>query len=125
MNAVRRYTQTQAETASPERTMVLLFEAALRDIRLGSVSLEAGKRSEAAALFGKASEIVMALHGALDHPQAPELCGQLAGLYVFVATRLVRASAAADLLAARDAERTLTPIVEAFRTAVAAQQAAP
>ena len=122
--ALRRYTQTQTETASPERTMVLLFEAALRNIRLGAASLEAGMRGEAADRFGKAGEIVMGLHGALEHAQAPELCAQLAGLYVFVATRLVKAAASADLLAAREAERTLVPIVEAFQTAVAQQAAA-
>ena len=119
MIALRRYAQTQAETSTPERTMVLLFENALRHIRVGSAALESGRRAEAADHFGKASEIVMGLHGALDHAQAPELCDQLAGLYVFVSTRLVRASASGDLLAAREAERTLTPIVEAFQTAVA------
>ena len=122
--ALRRYTQTQTETASPERTMVLLFEAALRHIRVGSGSLEAGKRTEAADAFARAGEIVMGLHGALDHARAPQLCEQLAGLYIFVATRLVKAGASADLLAAREAERTLTPIVEAFQTAVAQQAAA-
>jgi len=123
MNAALRYAQTQAATASPERTMVLLFEKALREIRVGSAELEAGRRSAAAEHFGKASDVVMGLHGALDHARAPELCSQLAGLYVFVATRLVRASASADLLAAREAERTLTPIAEAFQTAVARQAA--
>lgn len=121
MNALRRYTRTQAETASPERTMVLLFEEALRSVRVGATALESGRPTEASAPFAKASEIVMSLHGALDHRQAPELCGQLADLYVFVAGRLFRAGSVADLGAAREAERVLAPIVEAYQTAVARQ----
>ena len=43
MLAIRKYAQTQNETASKERLMVLLFEAALRHMRRAAVSLEGGR----------------------------------------------------------------------------------
>lgn len=118
MNAARRYARTQAETASSERILVLLFEEALRSVRAGIAHLEAGERREASERFARGSEIVMGLHGALDRRHAPELCDRLADLYVFAATRLVRAGAAGDAGAAREAERVLVPVADAFRRAV-------
>src|SRR5512133_3463240 len=87
-SAARRYAQASRETASPERLMVLLFQAALRHIRGGAAALEAGKVGEAVQALSKASEIVIELHATLDASKAPELCAQLAELYRFVCLRL-------------------------------------
>ncbi len=117
--ATRRYAQSERETASPERLMVLLFQAAVRNIRNGAAALEAGQPAEAGRLFGKASDIVVELHATLDRPRAPELCDQLADVYRFVSQRLGIAALSRDLRAAQEAERVFTPIAEAFETAVA------
>ena len=118
MNAAAIYNRTQAETADPERVMLLLLDGALARIRRGVADLEEGRRSDAAASFARASDIVLELRGSLDHDRAPELCEQLSGLYVFVSTRLTRAAASADPALAREAEGALAPIVDAFHQAV-------
>jgi flagellar protein FliS len=119
MPATRRYAQSERETASPERLMVLLFQAALRNICSGAASLEAGQPAEASRAFGKASDIVVELHATLDRPRAPELCDQLAEIYRFVTQRLGVAALSRDIRAAREAERAFRPIAEAFDAAVA------
>lgn len=118
MNPARKYAQTQTTTASRERLMVMLFETALRQTRTGAQAAEAGSRVEAANALTKASDIVAELNGSLDHTQAPELCKQLSSLYLFVLSRLARASTQMDAIAAREAERALAPVVEAFAQAV-------
>ena len=118
MNAARRYAQTQNATASKERLMLLLFQTALRHIRGGIASLDEGRKAEAVTLLTKASDIVVELNATLDHGQAPELCAQLSGLYLFTTNRLVRASASGNAELAREAERAFAPIVEAFTGAV-------
>lgn len=117
--ATRRYAQSERETASPERLMVLLFQAALRNMRSGIASLEAGKSTDAYRAFGKASDIVVELHATLDRSKAPELCDQLAEVYRFVSQRLGTAALSRDLRAAREAERVFRPVAEAFDQAVA------
>src|SRR5512142_3031768 len=117
--ATRRYAQSQNETASPERLMVLLFQTVVRHMRNGAAALEAGQPAEAGRLFGKASDIVVELHATLDRSRAPELCDQLADVYRFVTQRLGIAALSRDLRAAREAERVFTPIAEAFAAAVA------
>jgi flagellar protein FliS len=115
----RRYAQAERETASPERLMVLLFQAALRHIRSGTAALEAGNSGEAGRSFGKASDIVVELHATLDRSKAPELCDQLAEVYRFVCQRLGTATLSRDARAAREAERAFAPLAEAFEKAVA------
>ena len=118
--ATRRYAQAQRETASPERLMVLLFEAALRNIRSGATALETGRTAEATPALMKASDIVVELHATLDRSKAPELCDRLAEVYRFVCLRLSAAALSRDARAAREAERVFAPIAEAFAQAVQA-----
>lgn len=119
MNASRAYARASQETASRERLMVMLFEAALRHIRHAASLLEQGKAVDALPLMTRASDIVLELADTLDTQQAPELSQTLAELYFFVAQRLSRAAAFRDLTALREAERAFAPIVEAFQQAVA------
>jgi flagellar protein FliS len=120
MNPIaRRYAQAERETASPERLLVLLFQAALRNMRNGVAALEDGRPGEAGRALGKASDIVIELHATLDRSRSPELCDQLAEVYRFVCQRLGAATLSRDPRAARDAERAFAPIADAFEKAVA------
>src|SRR6185369_1569412 len=119
MLAIRRYANTQNETASKERLMVLLFEAALRHIRRAASALESGRAADAAPGLAKAGDIVAELLATLDHSKAPQLCRQLTDVYIFVADRLIAAGGSKNPTAVREAERVFAPIAEAFATAVA------
>jgi flagellar protein FliS len=123
--AARRYAQATRETASPERLMVLLFQAALRHIRAGAAALEAGKTADGAHALAKASEIVIELHATLDTSKAPALCAQLGAIYRFVCLRLNDAVLHRDPRPVHEAERAFAPIAQAFETAVASLASAP
>jgi flagellar protein FliS len=120
MSAIRRYAAVQNTTASKERTMVMLFEAALRHIRTGARHLEDGDRRAAAPLLDKASQIVLELQATLKPEVAPKLVDNLIEIYTFTAARLTRAIATGNARDAREAERAFAPIVDGFAKAVAA-----
>jgi flagellar protein FliS len=121
MTAVTRaYARTQGETASPQRLTVLMFEAALKNIRLAAAALESGRAPAANDSLGRAGDIVSQLIASLDHSHAPELCARLTEVYVFVGERLLAATVTRDPKACRDAERALVPIAEGFAEAVRA-----
>ena len=122
MLAIRRYANTQNETASKERMMVLLFEAALRHMRRAAAALESGRSADASPGLAKAGDIVAELLATLDHTKAPQLCRQLSDVYIFVADRLIAAGGSRNPAAVRDAERVFAPIAEAFSTAVTSLQ---
>ena len=120
MSYARRYTQAQAETASPERLMVLLFEAALRHMHSATTDLEAGRFAQAEPSLTRAGEIVTELLGTLDPSKgAPDLCDTLGELYKFVNGRLVAAALHRDAGKAAEAARVFAPVADGFREAVA------
>jgi flagellar protein FliS len=122
MNASRAYTRATQETASKERLMVLLFEAALKHMRQGAALLEQKKATDAEVVITKARDIVVHLSATLDTTRAPELAKTLGNVYVFVSWRLAHAAMFHELKAVREAEKAFAPIVEGFQTAVASLQ---
>jgi flagellar protein FliS len=123
MNHARRYAQSQNETASPERLMVLLFEAAVRHMRTGAAALEAGRVAEANQALCRATDIVSELDATFDRPRYPELAKSLEVVYGFVSARLIAANARRDATLAREAERVFLPVADAFGEAVRQVQA--
>ena len=119
MISVNKYAQTQKETASKERLMVLLFEAALKHMRKGAEALEKGRTQDAAPSLERATDIVLELHRTLDTTQAPDLAEQLVSVYEFVEMRLTQAKFGHNPKLAREAERAFAPLVDGFSQAVA------
>ncbi len=56
MSYAIRYAQAQAETASKERLVVLLFEAAIRHMRGGARALAEGRPQEASFALARAGD---------------------------------------------------------------------
>jgi flagellar protein FliS len=118
--AANRYREIQNQTASRERLMVMLLQAALKHLRAGADALETGREREAHGPLTKANEIVVELHSTLDRSRAPELCDRLAEVYRFVSFRTLRAITSRDPSPAREALKALEPIADGFAGAVAA-----
>jgi flagellar protein FliS len=118
MNPIRRYAQAQNETASPERLMVLLFEAALRHMRTAASALQSGRAADANAALSKATDIVVELDATFDRLRFPELAESLGLVYRFVCSRLLSATVKRDPALVREAERVFSPVVDAFSAAV-------
>jgi flagellar protein FliS len=104
--------------------MVMLFEAALKHIRVGASNFESGRKHEGAKAVLRASDIVHYLRRTLDHSHAPKLCSDLAAVYTFVCARLLHSSVSHNPVPAREAERTFAPLVDAFAEAVRMRGAA-
>ena len=120
MSYARRYTQAQAETATPERLMVLLFEAALRHMNRGAADLEAGRHAEAEPSLTRANEIVTELLVTLEPARGGhDFCEALGDVYTFVNRRLLEANLHRDATKAHEAARVFAPIADGFREAVA------
>ncbi|MEO5768200.1 MAG: flagellar export chaperone FliS [Polyangia bacterium] len=120
MSAAHRYADVRNTTASKERLMVMLFEAALRHMRTAARHLEHKDRKAAAPLIEKACQIVLELQSTLKPEVAPKLTQSLIEIYTFTAARLCRANITGQVKDLRDAEKAFAPIVDGFVQAVAA-----
>jgi flagellar biosynthetic protein FliS len=125
MTRANAYKNVQATTASKERLMALLFEAALRHIRHGRSALEKKDRTAFFTAMEKASAIVIELQCTLKPEVAPELCEQLKDIYGFVVGRLLQAATTGNPTFITDAERAFAPVADAFIQAAAQVAAAP
>jgi flagellar protein FliS len=128
MSAAHRYVAVQQTTASKERLMVMLFDAAVRHMRTGLQHLEKKQRAAAMRPLAKAGEIVAHLHATLKREAAPRMVDELAELYTFTAARIARGMATGNPADIREAQKAFVPIAEGFAQAVniqVAQQAAP
>jgi len=121
MSAAHRYVMVQQETASKERLMVMLFDAAVRNMRVAMGHLEKKQRAKAMPLLAKAGEIVAHLHATLKRDAAPRLVDELRELYTFTAARLTRTMATGNPADLKEAERAFAPVAEGFSRAVALQ----
>jgi len=119
MNAHRRYAQSQNETASKERLMVLLFEAALRHMRTAASALDAGRTADATLELARATDIVVELDATFDRKAAPDLGENLGEIYRFVCRRLMQGNLQHSAELVREAERAFAPVADGFAGAVA------
>src|SRR4051812_43849525 len=117
------YKQVQASTASPDRLMLLLFQGATKNIRMGRTAIERRDRKGSIDCIERAAAIVLELQRALKPEVAPELCGELYELYGFVVGRLTLAAVNQDKRYLDEAERIFAPIGDAFVQAVDKAQA--
>jgi flagellar protein FliS len=125
MTRANAYKNVQATTASKERLMALLFEAALRHMRHGRSALEKKDRASFFTAMEKAAAIVIELQCTLKPEVAPKLCEDLKEIYGFVIGRLVQAATTSDPRFVTEAERAFAPVADGFIQAAAQVAAAP
>ena len=98
--------------------MLALYDGLFRFLNAAKICFEKKQLPRARELLSKANAILAELTIALDHPVAPELCGQLEALYSFCIERVVAASRKADAALIDEVTKVLTPLREAWVVAV-------
>ncbi len=76
-------------TASPEQLQLMLYDGAIRFATEGREAVEAKNYEMAYERLSRAQKIVLEMERGLRPEIAPELCGRLSALYMFVYRRLV------------------------------------
>ena len=116
--AAARYTQIRNATSTPGELLLALYDGLFRFLNGAKACIENKQLPRARELLSKCHAILSELTIALDHDVAPELCGQLDGLYGFCIDRIQVASRKADVLPIDEVTRVLTPLREAWNLAV-------
>lgn len=119
MRGLHAYSKISQQTASPDRLMVMLFEATCRHLDAAAAHLDAADRKGALTPLTKAQDIVQELLSTLNPQVNAALCEQLAQVYTFTLSRLVRALSTGDAAAVREAQRVFSPVAQAFAQVVA------
>jgi flagellar secretion chaperone FliS len=116
--AAARYAQVRDETSTPGDLLLALYDGLFRFLNGAKLCIENKQLARARELLSKCHAIISELMIALDHDVAPELCGQLEGLYQFCIDRVQIASRKSEPTAIDEVIRVLTPLREAWVVAV-------
>ena len=107
------YRQTQVETANPGRILLTLYDAAIRFVKLAIEQIKDGNIPAKGITLGRAYAIIAEFIHALDHSQAPELCGNLESIYNFMLEQMATANLQMD---AAPLEPVLTHLIDLRET---------
>lgn len=90
--ARRFYEENTVNTASPVKLVVLLYDGAIRFLKLAERAFAEGDRVLARMHIGKAEKIILELLGSLNFEDGGEIAENLFALYRFVLRECARMS---------------------------------
>lgn len=96
MNGVEAYQDAAVTTQSKGRLIVLLYDGAIKFMKLAIKELEAGSYEAKGRYISKAQDIINELNAVLDTEAGGEIAANLRKLYCFMSNRLSQANAKRD-----------------------------
>lgn len=96
MNGIKTYQDTAVTTQSRGRLIVLLYEGAIKFMKLAVKELEAGNYEAKGRYINKAQDIINELNAVLDVDAGGAIASNLRKLYVFMNRRLCEANIKRD-----------------------------
>ena len=113
--AYQKYQQTQFQTASPAKLLLMLYEGAIRFVRTGISGIEEADYEKSNMNLCKGQAVLHELIAALnyDYPIAKTLYQ----VYEYMIHRLIQSNLKKDVRPAREVLDYLTELKEAWETA--------
>ena len=121
LNPYQQYRATKVETAGSVDLVVMLYQGAVRFIRLGIEAMERNDTQTAHTNLVRAQDIVVELLGSLNREEGGQVAVQLASVYDYCFRRLVTANVKKDPAPAREVVGILRDLGTAWQE-IAAQQ---
>ncbi|MFW5736973.1 MAG: flagellar export chaperone FliS, partial [Halanaerobium sp.] len=87
-----QYKQMQIKTASPGKLLLMLYQGALKFMKLAKKNIKEGKIEESHKNIIKAQDIILELQNTLDKENGGEIAVQLESLYDFIYRELIQAN---------------------------------
>jgi len=96
MKGIAAYQETAVTTQSKGRLIVLLYEGAIKFMKLAIKELEVGNYEAKGRYINKAQDIITELNSVLNLEAGGEIATNLRKLYCFMTTRLSEANSKCD-----------------------------
>jgi flagellar protein FliS len=118
-NALSSYGRIANSDNDPLQQIVMLYDGAIKFLRLAATDIEAREIPKKAEHTNRALDILNYLQGILDFERGGDVALTLDSLYTLVSMKVLRASATLDAQAMRAAADLLMPVRDSW-TVVAA-----
>ncbi|GAB2490569.1 flagellar export chaperone FliS [Alkalibacterium psychrotolerans] len=114
-SASKVYKKNQVETASPKQLVVLLYEGAVKFIRLAELAIEKNDMTKANRNILKAQDIVTELMVSLNHQNGENaIASELQTLYSYILNQLIQANLKKDTEKLAETRNLLSELREAW-----------
>jgi flagellar protein FliS len=110
---IRAYRETDLQTMSKEKLIVLLYRKMLEHLDAAAAAAR-GNRLEMARRLSLAQRIVSELRASLDHAIGGDVAANLDRIYDFVFDRILKMQVDRDPTHADECRRVLEPLLEAW-----------
>ena len=120
-NPYQQYRATKVQTAGSVDLVVMLYQGAVKFVRLAIEAMDRDDSKAAHTSLVRAQDIIVELHGSLNHEDGGQISKQLASVYDYCFRRLVTANVKKDPAAAREVVGILRDLGTAWQE-IAAQQ---
>lgn len=108
------YKKNQVENSSPKQLVVLLYEGAIKQIRLAELAAEKKDREKQNKHLLKAQDIINELNVSLNHEQGKEVADQLSSIYEYLLSELLQANLKSDINKMSHSRHMLSELLEAW-----------
>ncbi len=116
MNEVGAYKDVAVTTQSKGRLIVLLYDGAIKFMKLAIKELETGNYKEKGQYINRAQDIINELNAVLDVNAGGELSTNLRRLYYFINNRLSEANTKCDPRMIRQAISIMEELNQGWKT---------
>jgi flagellar protein FliS len=116
MNGIDAYQQTAISTQSKGRLIVMLYDGAIKFMKLAIQEIEAGNWAVKAQYLSRAQDIISELNAVLDTEGGGEIAGNLRRLYAFMNRRLYQANAKKDPQMIREVISLMEDLNQSWKT---------
>jgi len=116
MKALEAYQRAAVTTQSRGRLVVMLYDGAIKFLKLAIRELEAGDFAAKGQYINRAHKIISELNAVLDMEAGGEIARNLRGLYVFMNRRLTQANTKRDPQMIQDVINLLEELNQSWKT---------
>ncbi|MEQ1664825.1 MAG: flagellar export chaperone FliS [Bdellovibrionales bacterium] len=114
----KKYKANSVQTASREKILLMLYEAAIKFVKKAIIACEEKNISDRGYNIGRAFDIVNELNNSLNHNIGGEMSKNLESLYMFITDQFVQANITGKAKPLNDALKILEILNEGWMQAV-------
>jgi len=115
MNGIAAYQDNTVTTQSKGRLIVMLYDGAIKFMRLAIRELETNNYEKKGRYINKAQDIINELNAVLDTDAGGEIAGNLRKLYCFMSNRLSQANVKRDPQMIRDVIKLMEELNQGWK----------
>jgi flagellar protein FliS len=116
--AYKKYKETAIQSASREKILLMLYEGAIKFIKLAIQAVEKKQIKEKCENIGRAYDIILELNNSLDHKVGGQISAQLEQLYHYMTEQLIKANMNGDTEALKVVLKLLETLHEGWVQAI-------